>query len=222
MSTAFIAPYISQIKSLDTMQQGFEFNPYRWTLLKDEHQRLLFSEQKKSIIIRNDVTQSFKENYEGKCSVLKPFILTMIWGFGSAGYGNFRTNIYLSTEENINLIKLAIDAVKVADYKKGFELLKQIKNLGVSYITKVLYFASKAAGHFNYCLIFDIRVATSLIQLTAPKEISQLVRVNPSSKYKDYQAYNSLIHQIALENKLDADAIEFFLYNQKFNKLPEI
>ncbi|MFZ4102771.1 MAG: hypothetical protein ACOYKR_12555 [Sphingobacterium thalpophilum] len=215
-NNAFILPFISQIKALKTLEQGFTYNPARWKGLTEAH-RLLLSPYQNRLIKRNDVIKSFQEYFEGRCDILKPFLLTMVWGFGETGYGNHRTNIYISTPANIELIESAVEAVKLADFEKGFNLLKKIKFLGVSYITKVLYFASKAANHASYCLIFDIRVATNLIRLTTPNEIYQLVEVYPSSKFKNYQAYNNLIHQIALEHVLQADDVELFLFTREFN-----
>lgn len=217
MNSAFILPFISQIRASNTMEQGFIYNPAKWVLLQEQH-RLWLSAYQNRLIDRNDVLQSFKDYFEGKCEVIKPFLLTMLWGFAETGYGNYRTNLYISTPENIDLIKSAVDAVRLGEFEKGFKLLKQIKFLGVSYITKVLYFASKAANHSDYCLIFDIRVATSLIQLTTPKEIYQLVEIYPSSKFKDYQVYNALLHQIAKEYQLQADDLEYFLFAQEFKK----
>jgi hypothetical protein len=212
----FILPYISKIKASNALEQGFIYNPTKWLLLQEQH-RLLLSSYQNQLIKRKGVLIAFQDYFEGKCEVLKPFLLTMIWGFGEAGYGNHRTNIYISTPEYLNLIKTAIDAVKIGDYEKGFKLLKQIKYLGVSYITKVLYFAAKAASHKDYCLIFDIRVSTSLIQLTTPKEIYEMVEIYPSSKYKNYHSYNTLIHQIANDHQLQADELEYFLFDQKFD-----
>ena len=215
-NSAFIIPFISRIKASNTMEQGFVYNPAKWIGLSDQH-RLLLSAYQNRLIDRNDVIKSFQDYFDGQCEVLKPFLLTMLWGFAETGYGNYRTNLYISTPENIDLIKSAVDAARLANYERGFKLLKKIKFLGVSYITKVLYFASKAANHTNFCLIFDIRVATSLIQLTTPREIYQLVDIYPSSKFQDYQAYNNLLHQIALENSLQADDVEFFLFTHEFD-----
>lgn len=215
-NNTFLSPFIPKIRALNTLEQGFIYNPTKWMGLTEQY-RLLLSEYQNKLIDRNDVIRSFEEYFDGQCEVLKPFLLTMLWGFAGIGYGNHRTNLYISTPENIDRIKSAVDAVKLGDFEKGFKILKKIEFLGVSYITKVLYFASKAAKHTNYCLIFDIRVATSLINLTTPKEIYQLVVINPSSKFKDYQAYNILIHQIALEHLLQADDVEYFLFTQEFN-----
>lgn len=68
----------------------------------------------------------------------------------------------------------------------------------------------------HYTLIFDIRVARSLIQLTTPKEIYEIIEVGPSSKFKDYVKFNKVMHKIAKENKVTAEQLEMYLFDQKF------
>lgn len=207
--------YIKQIKQLEPMATGFMYNTKTWSKLSEPHKSLIKDFEGK-MITRADVIQAFKTYYKGGNDVMTPFLLTMIWGFSDTGYGTHRTNNYISNPDNIKLIKDGIDAVQSNDYKTAFKILKQIKGLGVSYLTKVLYFASKGAGLKNYGLIYDIRVASSLIQLTTPKEIVEIVTVHPSSKYNDYLKYNTLVHGLANKYNVEADSIELFLFEQKF------
>jgi len=197
------------------MDQGFRYNPQKWKNLPSPYIEILHLFEDHSID-RHTIIRAFQDYFNNKCDVVKPFLLTMLWGFAESGYGNYRTNLYLASEQNLESIKQGIDYAAVGNYHEAFRTLKKIKFLGISYFTKVMYFASRAAGLGDYCLIFDIRVATSLIQLTAPKEIYQLVEVYPSSKFKDYQRYNYLLHGIASEYGLPADDIEYFLFEQKF------
>lgn len=197
------------------MKTGFMYNTNTWRKLSEPH-KLLIKDFEDKMITRADVINAYETYYKEGTNLLRPFLVTMVWGFADTGYGTHRTNNYISNPENIALIQKGIDAVKKEDLKTAFGTLKQIKGMGVSYLTKVLHFASKGAWLKNYALIYDIRVATSLIQLTSPKQIVELVSINPSSKYEDYVKYNKLIHELATKNNVDADAIELFLYEQKF------
>lgn len=207
--------YIKQLNQLDPMSSGFMYNAHTWNKLSVTHTSLIEDYEDKKIT-RADVVNAYAAYYKEGTNVLRPFLLTMVWGFADTGYGTHRTNNYISNPENITLIQQGIDAVKKNDLKTAFKTLKQVKGLGVSYITKILYFASKGVGLKKYALIYDFRVATSLIQLTSPKEIAEIVSINPSSKYEDFVKYNKLIHELATKNNVDADAIELFLYEQKF------
>jgi hypothetical protein len=207
--------YIDQIRQLKPIATGFMYNEKIWQKLSRKH-KILVSDFENEIVSRSDVTKAFEDYYTGNGNYLRAFLLTMIWGFADTGYGTHRTNNYITNTENTNLIKSAIDAVPNSDLKKAFNNLMKIKGLGVSYITKVLHFATKATGIKEYALIYDIRVAKSLIKLTVPNYIFEIVDVYPSTKFADYQKYNKLIHRLAQEHNLEPDAIELFLFEQKF------
>ena len=208
--------YIRQIKQMKPMEAGFMYNATTWSKLS-EHHKFLIRDFEGKMITRADVIKAYKKYYNHGIDIVIPFLLTMVWGFADTGYGTHRTNNYISNFENLDWIKQGIDAVKKEEIKEAFKSLKKIKGLGVSYITKVLYFASKGANLKNYALIYDIRVASSLIRLTTPKEIFEIVSVSPSSKYENIKRYNSLLQQQAKKYNVEADAIELFLYEQKFS-----
>ena len=211
-----LEPYTSKITKLNPLSDSkFKYDSVRWSKLDKKYKKLIVDFEDKTIC-RADVINAYKEYYSNQVDVMRAFMLTMVWGFSDTGYGTHRTNTYTSEPSNVALIKTAIDAVKQNDLKSAFNDLKKIKGLGVSYISKVLYFATRGAEKPNYALIYDIRVARALVQLTTPKEIFEIVSINPSSKFADYEKYNSLIHKLASKNKLRAESIEMFLFNQEF------
>jgi len=140
----------------------------------------------------------------------------MIWGFADTGYGTYRTNNYITEEKNQNLIKKSFEAVKNNNLELAYKSLKAIKGLNISYISKILYFATKACDYKEYALIYDIRVAKSLIKLSTTPEIFEIVEVVPSSKFAHYKMYNSLMHKYSRELNLDAESLEMFLFEQRF------
>jgi len=194
---------------------GCVYNSETWSKLSAPHKKLI-AEFKEKTITRADVIKAYKNYYKNGKDVLRPFLLTMIWGFADTGYGTHRTNKYIDNKPNLKLIKESLDAVKAKDIKTAFAILKKIKGLGISYISKVLYFASKALTK-DYVLIFDIRVARTLININTKKEIADLVNIYPSDKYEDYVAYNKLMHDLAKKYKVDADVIELFLFDLNKN-----
>ena len=207
--------YIKQIKKIQPAQSGFVYKRGTWKNLKSNH-KALFKDYENKMITRPDVIKAYKDYFNGKGDCLKPFLMTMIWGFADTGYGTYRTNSYVTDAANLKLVKAGVDAVKINDLKSAFKHLKSIKGLGISYLSKVLYFATKGAGIKEYALIFDIRVARSLVQLSVPAFMMNLVSIFPSNKFEDYQKYNDLLHKLAKQYKVEADAIELFLFQQKF------
>ena len=208
--------HIAQISKLKPLSDSkFVYDSSRWSKLIPMYKRLISDFEDKSIS-RAEVINTYKEYYSKQGDAMRAFMLTMVWGFADTGYGTHRTNNYISEPSNVVLIKKAIDAVKKNDLKSAFNDLKKIKGLGVSYITKILYFATRGAQQLNYALIYDIRVASSLVKLTTPNEIFEIVSINPSSKFLDYEKYNTLIHSLASKHKIEAESIEMFLFNQEF------
>lgn len=216
MKTLNLDTYKSKISVLNPLKDSkFIYNSTRWIKLNPTYKNLIADFENKEIC-REDVINAYSDYYKNKGDAMRAFMLTMVWGFADTGYGTHRTNKYISNPENIIFIKNAIDLVLQNDLKTAFHELKKVNGLGVSYITKVLYFATRGTNHSQYALIYDIRVATALIQLTTPKEIVDLVSISPSSKFKDYEKYNTLIHKLAIQHNLEAESIEMFLFNQEF------
>lgn len=216
----FNSQQINKIKKLKPLTDSkFKYDATRWANLNAQFKSLIqdFEDEE---ISRQDVIDAYKEYYEDTSKgFMKAFLLTMIWGFADTGYGTHRTNNYISTPENIDKIKNALNFINsngLNSLKNAFKELKKIKGLGVSYSTKILYFATRAKTQDYYALIFDIRVAASLIKLTTPKELFEIVNIGPSSKFADYEKFNEFIHKLAKDNKVEADQLEMYLFNQDF------
>ena len=212
-----ISKFKSKIKLLNPLtESAFKYEALRWKNLHLPTKEII-KDFENEFISRLHVIDAYKEYYKNGGSFIRPFALTMVWGFSSIGYGTFRTNKYVEIEANNNLIKLAIDEVKANNIEIAFKTLMQIKGLSISYVSKVLYFASRAAEKtLEYPLIFDIRVARALVELTTPKEIFELVSIYPSTSFKEYMQYNQLLHQWSKEIGVEADAVEMFLFEGRF------
>ncbi len=211
---------IKQINSLKPLVESkFKYESKRWGKLNITFKPLIHDFIDKDIS-RQDVINCFSDYYNHKNQdVIRPFLLSMIWGFGDTGYGCYRTNKYVESIENRETIKSAIDVLNSDNperVKIAFNSLKTIDGLGVSYLTKVLYFATRSLNYNEYTLIFDIRVATSLIRLTTPIEIYNIVSILPSTKFIDFEKFNFIMHNIAKINEIDTEKLEMYLFNQEF------
>lgn len=205
--------YKSKIQALNPLDESnFLYDASRWSMLNDSAKKLV-TEYEGNNISRRDIIRAFKDYYDGKISCLYPFTLTMIWGFANVGYGTYRTNIYLSTEENRRAIELAFNTLELNDV---YNSLLQIDKLNVSYASKLLYFASRAREEKQYALIFDIRVARALVEIMDPYGIGEVLNIMPSNKFNDYERYISFMHDRAGELKVEAESLELFLFNGDF------
>jgi len=207
--------YIEEIRTLQPHYTGCVYKTVVWKNLSAVHKELVRDFENK-MVSRADVVKAYEEYYIGKGDYLRAFLLTMIWGFEDTGYGTFRTNNYITIPAHTERVKTALEAVRKNNIEKAFKELKHIKGLGISYLSKVLFFATKGKGITDYCLVFDIRVARALVMLNAPAFVNDIINVMPSDKWEDYRKYNEMIHNYASQYQVDADAIELFLFNQKF------
>jgi hypothetical protein len=214
--SSIVYKYKKRIQELNPLQDSsFIYDSNRWSKLNTQAKKLVVAYENKEIN-RKVIVNAFIEYYQDKKDWQYPFVMTMIWGLADTGYGTFRTNNYLASEENQNNIKNAFEAIRGGDQKEAFKLLMKIEGLNISYVSKLLYFATRALNVNGYALIFDIRVARSLVKLLNNDGIEGLLNIAPSTKYKDFENYNILMHRWANELNVEAESIEMFLFNGEF------
>lgn len=208
-----LSKYHKTIKALTPLtSSAFIYNKKTWEKLNPDFARCV-SDFEDRPVSRQDIINVYCDYFSKEKDWERPFLLTMIWGFGDAGYGTYRTNMYLAGEKNSKLIKDAFDAVSNLEIEKAYKILNSITGLSISYISKILYFATRACNYIDYSLIFDIRVARALIKMTTIPEIFEIVEITPSSKFKHYQIYNLLIHNYSKKINVEAESLEMFLFD---------
>lgn len=213
-----ISQYKDEIKRLRPLKLGCVYQPENWYKhLSNKKHLNCINEYKSKDITRQVVIDAYASFYNhSDKSVIKPFLLTMIWGFETSGYGPHRTNKYLTGNKNINLIRKCYEAIDNNDIDESFKKLLLIKGLGISFLSKVLYFAGRGKGLTKYPLIFDQRVAKGLVSLLAGNDISEILEIHPSNRLTAYKNYNTLIHKWSAQLKVDSEQIEYFLFAQPF------
>lgn len=150
------------------------------------------------------------------------FLACMIWGYGgdtsknSDHRGPFRVQqIFNSSNEVRKIILESFISISSGNIEKSFKEAIRIKGLSISFLSKFLYFASRGCNIDKYALIFDVRVAKSLIKLTSnQKDIVDIVTISPSINYKDFKKYLDFAHVLAKRYSCEAENIELFLFEQ--------
>jgi hypothetical protein len=214
--SCIISKYKKKIQELNPLEDSkFKYDSNKWSKLNIDEKELVVSYENKEIT-RKEVINAFDEYFQGKKEYLYPFTMTMIWGFADTGYGTYRTNKFLSSNQNKTNIRDAFKAIAEGNSNDAYHLLMKVNGLNVSYVSKLLYFGTRARKQDDYALIFDIRVARSLVRIFDKDGISGLLNISPSSKYTDYENFNKLIHRWAKELKVEAENIEMFLFMSNF------
>ena len=217
LALKFTKDQLNYIVTLNPLENSkFMYETKRWKSIAPalKEQISQFAEKE---ISRNDIIKAYKAYFQGRnINFEVPIILTFIWGFANTGYGEYRTLRIINSKSNRQRI---VNALQYVDEDSGngienaFRELNMIKGLGVSYISKVLYFATRAKQIKKYALIYDSRVAHALILEFTPKSISDIVTIFPKSDFTSYCNYIDLIHRIAKENKVDPEQVEWYLFN---------
>jgi hypothetical protein len=178
----------------------------------------------KGLISRKDLIL-FSKNFGVKPSKehsIKCFLACMMWGYGGNTEkdidhrGPFRVKQMFKSSDNVStIIHQAFCSINEGNIEKAFSELTSIKGLSISFLSKFLYFISRAFNIKEYALIFDVRVAQSLIKLTSTREdFIDIVTISPSVKYSDFQKYLDFAHNLANEYSCEAENIEFFLFEK--------
>lgn len=96
------------IRKLDPEKHVIEINNWQYKDVEKEIPELREDLANRDTISRKDLmdlSRSLKEEKKNEY-LLKLFILTMIWGYGKTGYGNYRINKMITDSQMIkNLVK---------------------------------------------------------------------------------------------------------------------
>jgi len=195
------------------------FYPENWlqAIQLDEMPSLL--QKFPSAIRRFDIVPLAREacETESTSSIRELFLATMLWGYGTVGYGPWRMAHITSNMEQLDGILFnALRAIKYGSVHTAFTIFQDahIPFLGPAYFTKYLYFAGLGCGINHYPLIMDTRILQSLRALLGKRAFSE-------GTADDYQNYIATLHEWAEMLDCRADSIEYllFLTPQEFWKI---
>jgi hypothetical protein len=164
----------------------------------------------------NNYIKISRDDIKKTSDTKKKIIKILMWGYPGGGrYGqvqNILQNIDVLTnwlEENNgnNFDSVQDDAL---------DNLSEINGLGLSTISKLLYFFDVKIGN-NPCQIYDGKVINSLNKNHQIQELSE--RNNWGRTYDDYEDYIDLLFRLSNDYQCSPDQIELFLFmiNNSFN-----
>ena len=159
---------------------------------------------------------------QGVNSARQLFLATMLWGFGTIGYGAWRTMTkMLRTENAIDQLKAAFQYIvdgRIADAYCALHL----ERCGPAFMTKYLYGIGLSCQASPLPIILDSRVAGTLRRLLAAQDVDHrsyfklasdgMVERDPDGL--GYVKTVMLLNDWAAELGVRADDIEVFLFNQ--------
>ena len=139
------------------------------------------------------------------------FISTMIWGYGTTGYGAWRTSEMLSSPNAEDIIKQTFELIKSNNIIEAYNI-QRLKRCGPPFFTKYFYFIGFGCNLLEYPLILDTKVYNALKD-KIKIEISQFVKASTWWYPEGYISYVQSMHNWAKSLEVEAHNIEYFLFS---------
>jgi len=201
--------YEDLIRNLPLEEHSFTTKKKNWKNINPEiieYHEDIFGQDTEITISRKDLFRSFNND------PIETFILKVIyWGYPAGMRGdNFKK---ITSPESLFFLKKFLNDIKqndVIDEKRIGYALKTINGLGLSTLSKYLYF-TKSTFMGKRCLILD-RELIKIFNNMYFVEFNGLRKVLYPCTVKNYFDYIDISHHIAEYHKFEADRLEMFLF----------
>ncbi|MGI9337104.1 MAG: hypothetical protein ACR2P4_01155 [Gammaproteobacteria bacterium] len=218
---AFIKKQGKNIRKLKTDAPAFEINEASWKkyFAKDAEVMRLVKKFRNGVS-RDKVVACAPKSKKPTYPQLRPlFLAAVIWGYGSNGYGAWRTRKMLRDANIKKVLPLACRHILDGDMeaaRKSFVL----SWCGPSFYTKFFYFIGRAHNIRPMPLILDSRVIGKLNR-KAPKLAQKIAYCKMDEnggiadfriKRNGYPLYVNTLNDWAAKMKVKPDQLEMFLF----------
>lgn len=145
---------------------------------------------------------------EANCEIcpIDAAIAIIMWGYPKGMRGNSFTSLL----QHIEQLKYKLAPHKEITHAQFLELLQLIPGIGLSTISKFLYFFSNKLEGIP-CLILDQRIIKT-IKASYFYELGGLQKIVAHNKTLYYLQYLKTIHKVSAEINCRPDQLEFFLF----------
>ena len=140
--------------------------------------------------------------------IRRVFLGAMLWGYGTVGYGPWRTRQMLSTPDSGEMLQRTFGMIAENRIEEAYNRFC-LDRCGSAFFTKFFYFAGFGCGLPRYPLILDAYVRKSLGSF-ADVDLVSASRWDPQG----YTRYVRAMHEWAQELNCEAHNIELFLFSE--------
>lgn len=184
--------------------------PDQWESTFKDHEAA-YADLKAHSEAEGGIARSFIHDHAGGDPV-DLFLMVMAWGYGRTGYGPSRTSAILNQADAKEKLRKIVDHTRTRGAAAGWNALldtHHISGFGMSFGTKLLYFAGYTSEHFPRPLTLDERVRASL-QEVAPGTVPAKGKVRKA----DYVRYLELAELWAADPawQQQSDVVEYGLF----------
>jgi len=143
--------------------------------------------------------------------ILNLFLGVMQWGYGTAGYGAWRTHQMISTSGSRQTLQVTFEFILDNEIELAYRKFN-LDRCGPPFFTKFFYFAGFGNKVPKYPLILDTRVYERLKDQIGV-DVDRFVKRSSWCWPEGYVRYVNTIHDWAAELGCEAHNIELFLFN---------
>ncbi len=193
---------------VDGQRVAWELPPWRRAWKKAGLERsLAVLEELAAVVAQKGLTRRLVRDFGQEPERL--LVAAMAWGFGTTGYGGFRTAAMLGRLEAVEAI---VATARRASAAEAYRCLRDrnrgvVPYLGAAFGTKLLYFAGNGSTRRPAPLIYDANVRLGLLAT------GQDFPPPSSLTTRQYIAYLELAERVAIEAAVSPDVVEYTLFD---------
>jgi hypothetical protein len=202
-----IFEYKDFIRSFPYKKQSFLIERKNWSEITFNHLDAIFSTYGNDKMIRLNREMLFEDSESTEEFIFK----VLLWGYPTKGRGN---NIKILLEkENLEELKIILEKYKNNNVstEELVEDVSKIKGLGISTVSKFLYFLNAKIDGFK-ALILDDQIL-NVINRKRISELNQLSSLKREKALKKYSKYLEKMSELSKELECEPDQIEIFLFS---------
>lgn len=216
---------LQQLDPLDATTQAIKYDAQHWADQIGSHDADLafLAQEYPGLIARGNLAELAQtaQAQRDSASTRRLFLGTMLWGYGTVGYGPYRTAQMLSAPNAPNVLRSTLDSLRSGAIRRAYEQF-DLPMCGPAFFTKYFYFAGLGCNLTVSPLILDSLVMNELEQWLK-LDVTRFARFSRNKKDeiaavgRDAARYDYYVHSMnhwASELRCRPDSIELFLFKQ--------
>ncbi|SEJ75203.1 hypothetical protein SAMN05216327_11892 [Dyadobacter sp. SG02] len=208
-----IQDYSGLIRNLPVRQQSFTTKRSTWG--KAESQIPWLAELNNKIFENRIAVTISRQDVFATDDVRELIVKTIYWGYPRGMRGNHVVNIFnamkeIETEFTLALARETNQSIDSSNFASLLELFESIEGLGISTLTKLLYFNDVTFdGH--RCLILDSRII-KVLQEAKFNEFHSLRHIRYGKGVLLYTQYLQVMSAVSRDLDVNCEGLEQFLF----------
>lgn len=216
---------LQQLDPLDATAQAIEYQAPHWAahIGADDVDLAFLVHKYPGAITRGDLADLARTTQAQRepASARRLFLGVMLWGYGTVGYGPYRTARMLNAPNAARILRSTLDCIRNGAIRRAYEQFN-LPMCGSAFFTKYFYFAGLGCDLRVSPLILDSLVMNELKQWLK-LDVTRFARFSRNEKgaisvvgrdAARYDHYVETMNRWASDLRCRPDSIELFLFKQ--------